>query len=67
MTFLKINCLMYEKGGNMKECKFTYEVEAELEPQKSAGQGFLETADYNVAKTLNKEFSLDYETVRRIC
>ena len=51
----------------MKECKFTYEVEAELEPQKSAGQGFLETADYNVAKTLNKEFSLDYETVRRIC
>ena len=51
----KTNCLMYDIEINMKECKFTYEVEAELEPQEITGHGFLETAEYNVTQTLNKE------------
>jgi hypothetical protein len=32
--YIKTNCLMYGIEGSMKECKFTNEVEAELEPQE---------------------------------
>jgi hypothetical protein len=46
---------MYEIEGNMKECKFTNKVEAELEPQESIGHGLPETADHDVTQTINDE------------
>jgi hypothetical protein len=41
---------MYEIEGNMKECKFTNKVEAELEPPESIRHGFQETTDHNVTQ-----------------
>jgi len=46
---------MYEMEGNMKECQFTNQVEAELEPTESTGHGFPETADHNVTQAVNDE------------
>jgi hypothetical protein len=51
----KTNCLMYEIEGNMKECKFTNKVEAELEPQDRIGQGLPEAADHDVTQTIYDE------------
>jgi hypothetical protein len=51
----KINCLMYEIEGNMKQCKFTNKIEAEMESPESLGHGFQETADHNVTQTINGE------------
>jgi hypothetical protein len=53
----KTNCLMYEIEGNMKEHKFTYKVEAELESQESIGHGLPETVDHNVTQAINDESS----------
>jgi hypothetical protein len=33
VVHFRTNCLMYEIGGNIKECKFTNKREPELEPQ----------------------------------
>jgi hypothetical protein len=44
---------MYEIEGNMKVCKFTNKVEAELEPPESMGHGFQETAYHNIMQTIN--------------
>jgi len=49
----KTNCLMYEIEGNVKECKFTNKVEAQLEPQDSTGHGLTERADHDVTQTIN--------------
>jgi len=46
---------MCEIEGNMRECKFTYRVEAKLQPEESTGHGFPETADNNVTQTINEE------------
>ena len=51
------NCLMYEIEGNVKQCKFTNTVEAQLEPQDSTGHVFPETADHDVT------YSISYESV----
>ena len=39
----------------MKECKFTNQVEAELGPPESTGDGLPETADHNVTQAINDE------------
>jgi hypothetical protein len=49
----KTNCLMYEIQGNLKECKVTNKVEAELEPEESLGHGFPEGADHDVMQAIN--------------
>jgi hypothetical protein len=51
----KINCLMYEIEGNVKERKFTNEVDAQLEPQKGTDHVFPETAVHDVTQTINGE------------
>jgi hypothetical protein len=51
----KSNCLMCEIEGNVKQCKFTNKVEAQLEPQDSTGHGLTETADHDVTQTINGE------------
>jgi hypothetical protein len=44
---------MYEIEGNMKECKFTNKVEAELEPRENIGHGLPVTAANEVTQTIN--------------
>jgi len=61
----KINCLMYELEGNMKECKFTNKAEAGLEPQENIGHGLPGTADRDVTQTIGD--CLEYEKLRCIC
>ena len=51
----KTNCQMYGTEGNVKECKFKNNVQAQLEPQESIGHGLSETADCDVMQTLNEE------------
>ena len=51
----KPNCLTYEIEGNVKECKVTNKVEAELEPQDSLCHGLPERAEYDVTQTINFE------------
>jgi hypothetical protein len=51
----KTNCLMYEIERNMKECKFTNKVEAELEPHERTGHGFQETANHDITQTIHDE------------
>jgi hypothetical protein len=51
----KANCLMYEIEGNVKECKFTNKVEAQLEPKDSTEHGLRETADHDVTQYINYE------------
>ena len=51
----RTNCLMDKIEGNMKECKFTNKVVAQMEPQDSTGHGLPETADHDVTQTINDE------------
>jgi hypothetical protein len=58
----KTNCLTYEMEGYTKECKFTNNVEAELEPLENLGHGLPETADDDVTQATGEELVW---TVRR--
>jgi hypothetical protein len=51
----KINCLMYEIELNLKQCKFTNKVEAELQSPENIGHGFQETTDHKFTQTINGE------------
>ena len=46
---------MYKIEGNMKDCKFKNNVQAQLEPQESISHGFPEKADCDITQTLNEE------------
>jgi hypothetical protein len=46
---------MYEMEGNMKECKFTNKVEAEMKSPEGTGHCFPETADHDVTQNKNDE------------
>jgi hypothetical protein len=50
---VKTNCLKYEIEGNVKECKVTNKVKAQLEPQESRRHGLTERADHDVTQTIN--------------
>jgi hypothetical protein len=51
----KTNCLMYEREGDMKECKFTKKGEAKLEPRANIGHSLPQTADHDVMQTTHDE------------
>jgi hypothetical protein len=51
----KTNCLMYETAGYMKECKYTTQGEAQLDPHECIGHGFQETADHDITHTIHNE------------